>query len=872
MTVSRRTFIETAGATALLSTTTLTSSLAQSSGGFNGHKTQINLDFMGGGDWPFLNVMKNATPWAGRSAPISDISVFDSNGYVTDITQGGYGGIVCFMSIPKWKERPGDYFIMGDGYGQIGVTGLGVNTWYPKADKWKFRFTPDHVNNDGDIHVYIAATKAPNYFRNIRICHVDDYDLLELQGKIFQTKFIELCKTFGVIRFLNWNDMNFTNASNFSDFTPISYAQWRGHLDPKLYVGTIKRDGSNITKYTCGAPPAGFELTDKCHVYGNFDTAQLASAKITAISYGASTVLTLDAVPPGWTTGHKLFFNAYGNAAPAQMFYQTFMIIDINGANVTINLNSTGFKPVYSYPNTVWFCGVVQTLNVNNTGDIPIAGPWAQPSISGPFGGWGAPAWNNSTTYAKNYVVCDSTNVPGQVFKCLIANSNNRPSSSQLNWAAGPYNGVSILTYDAGMNAWACISDTSVAQLNTQMQLAPIEVMVALCNEVGAHPWFVIPFMACDGAPNTPTTSDLPDFVSKLADYVKKHLNPGLIPRYEAANEVWNGMFWATRYAWARTFMRQKSYNGTLSMFDCNNWYGLASSLVAQAIANVYGISQKDVRTQMMYQMVSGGWAVFGLHPVSDPGYLSRFESPLFLSQGGNSPAKNWHTHLAIATYWGVGYWGSEYEVELAGLWDVATDPAIKQEVLDTYAASANIAPWDGSVAYRKNDIVYEGIASSNSVGAAYICTTENANRFPSASPSYWTTKNKYGSGDRPPAYGTLPCFKVIYKNFAGLAAKYSLKMTQYEGGYEPLNNEGDANSIINRFRIASRLSPQIATASLQTMNDFIVAGVSAGITAEFPSKFQLSNGSARIDPWGLYIPDIYAAPSAEWQAVLSFG
>lgn len=59
----------------------------------------------------------------------------------------------------------------------------------------------------------------------------------------------------------------------------------------------------------------------------------------------------------------------------------------------------------------------------------------------------------------------------------------------------------------------------------------PLEVLIELCNQTGAHPWFNIPHQASD------------DFVRRFAEMVKEKLRPDLVPYVEYSNETWNGQF-----------------------------------------------------------------------------------------------------------------------------------------------------------------------------------------------------------------------------------------------------------------------------------------------------------------------------------------
>lgn len=58
-----------------------------------------------------------------------------------------------------------------------------------------------------------------------------------------------------------------------------------------------------------------------------------------------------------------------------------------------------------------------------------------------------------------------------------------------------------------------------------------VEVMVRLCNTLGADPWFCMPHTATD------------DYVRQFARVVRDNLNPALNVYIEHSNEVWNGGF-----------------------------------------------------------------------------------------------------------------------------------------------------------------------------------------------------------------------------------------------------------------------------------------------------------------------------------------
>jgi hypothetical protein len=66
---------------------------------------------------------------------------------------------------------------------------------------------------------------------------------------------------------------------------------------------------------------------------------------------------------------------------------------------------------------------------------------------------------------------------------------------------------------------------------------APVEVMIALANLVGAHPWFNMPHQSDEA------------YAQNFAQMVKDRLDPALSVYVEDSNEVWNSQF--AQYAYA---------------------------------------------------------------------------------------------------------------------------------------------------------------------------------------------------------------------------------------------------------------------------------------------------------------------------------
>ena len=116
---------------------------------------------------------------------------------------------------------------------------------------------------------------------------------------------------------------------------------------------------------------------------------------------------------------------------------------------------------------------------------------------------------------------------------------------------------------------------------------APVEIMVALANQVKAHPWFSMPYKAND------------DYMRKFAEYVKANLDPSLKAYIEYSNEVWNPIFihhdYAIKQGLAAKLDAKKSPAGY-------KWYSRRSVEVFKIWEDVFDGSEQLVRTM-------GSWA-----------------------------------------------------------------------------------------------------------------------------------------------------------------------------------------------------------------------------------------------------------------------
>jgi hypothetical protein len=271
-----------------------------------------------------------------------------------------------------------------------------------------------------------------------------------------------------------------------------------------------------------------------------------------------------------------------------------------------------------------------------------------------------SPTLNVASTGAKTILGAD-----GQP----INHSSGRPYSTESVDGVKRYG---TLIYDADIDGWIKFGGQINAGGTFLRNGAPIEVMLALCDEVGAHPWFCPPFLSCD-----PAT----DWMTELATTVKAYTDAGptwMIPRYEVApNETWNpGVdFYATQYAYVKAFDHWGTSN------DANNWAGKVASVLGQAVSAVYS----DDRTK--YHAILGLQKVSGL-PVN------RIASTEYVADGG-SAAYNWITHVAPSCYIRDTYSSAERTAAAAAY--VAGNPSQQATEIANFLASTYINTGTGN-------------------------------------------------------------------------------------------------------------------------------------------------------------------------------
>lgn len=501
---------------------------------WNGNLAQLSLSasWNSSGEYLPLDAMKDARDWVTITGALPvNITSENANGYPSNNTDlASVGGWVTYADIPTSAERAGPYILSWTGSGSttIGVeqngqasisSAPGCSISGLQVSGTACTVTVSYTTQSPGIQVLSVSSGGPT---SIKLYNSADAASIA-SGYVCKTSKWQsvLGQYYGVIRDLNRSTANNSDVAYWADRTPVN---WFSYSANGYFPSSLVTSGSMTlvsgASYTLAF--SGFALTDKAHVI-------FKPSAITAPSYtSAQTVSTGNTLQLISTTGIIAGMVA-GDANNSSALHSNVKVVSVNSGTNTVTFASSPFWNGVSSGDTIYFSPM---LNVNGTGAVPI------------------------------------TSVAAGVF-------GNANSANQLyaNWTT--------LTYDSQLGVF--LTWNSSTQNFGLTGGSPPEWFTQCANEIGAHPWYVLPPYAMDG----PT-----DYATQLATYAKTNLLPGLIPRFEGPNETWNNQFIATQYAYVKEFPRS-GIN-----FDSANWYGRAISQVGQAVSSVYGADRTKYKVE----------------------------------------------------------------------------------------------------------------------------------------------------------------------------------------------------------------------------------------------------------------------------------
>jgi len=214
---------------------------------------------------------------------------------------------------------------------------------------------------------------------------------------------------------------------------------------------------------------------------------------------------------------------------------------------------------------------------------------------------------------------------------------------------------------------WMMTNDSSLATVEDSPKLAdytwarngvPVEVMVALANELEAEPWFTLPHLAED------------DLARFYAETVHDLLKPGLRAWVEYSNEVWNWQFAQARWAEEQGKARWKQ-DGTWTQF-----YALRASEIAAIWAEVF----RD-RPEGLVRVLATQTGGLGAE-------TAILDAPLVVAEGRPAPKAGFDA-WAVTGYF-AALLGSEAKAPMLHDWlaeSAAADPARPYALANARAA-----------------------------------------------------------------------------------------------------------------------------------------------------------------------------------------
>jgi hypothetical protein len=189
-------------------------------------------------------------------------------------------------------------------------------------------------------------------------------------------------------------------------------------------------------------------------------------------------------------------------------------------------------------------------------------------------------------------------------------------------------------TNNATLSRW---EDRPRLESATWFDGVPLEVMLALANELEADPWFTLPHLADDA------------FVRAFAGMVRERLDPARRTYLEFSNEVWNWQF--TQAAWADARARERwGVEGAWVQY-----YGLRAAQVMELAAEAFGPSAAE----RLVRVVATQTDWLGLE-------ADILQAPLVTAEGLPPPVRSFDAY-AVTGYFGGQLGSAERAEEVAG-------------------------------------------------------------------------------------------------------------------------------------------------------------------------------------------------------------
>jgi hypothetical protein len=250
----------------------------------------------------------------------------------------------------------------------------------------------------------------------------------------------------------------------------------------------------------------------------------------------------------------------------------------------------------------------------------------------------------------------------------------------------------------------------------------PLEVVLQLCNAVGADCWLNVPHMATD------------DYITQMATLAHAKLGSNQKAYVEFSNEVWNSGYAQSKYA---TVQGQAKWPNASAPFDANrNWYGMRTAQTCDIWKTVWGVDAIRV-VCIMAAHAANPWTA-----------TRSLDCPLWTGAGNAPCASHGINVVAIAPYFSVepqDSWKSASDGGLSGLFSAINSSALPTSSAWEAKYRATLAPYKlPFIAYESGESLVGFPKYQN--GSEIVKLYTAANRDPRMGAAYTTMLNDWKS------------------------------------------------------------------------------------------------------------------------------
>ncbi len=623
-----------------------------SDGSHNGGRSQFNTAALGySGSFEFLNLLKTGQNWGyvspGGAWVDPAACAFDVNGYPTAIPVGK-NGLIRLVYITTQAERPGNWVVLWDGGGTIYVgngstVGGTSKTALAATVNNRYEFSMSGVPTTTSITIGVASViSSSEYPKNIRFCHIDDEAALNAGG-VFGERFLAKLREsgVGVMRALSWggsdgNGMNDSAITTWDSRKPVGYVSYSGEeMRLSYYAG----ETTNISDAYSITPIGTYALGSSAPVHN-----EKMIVKWSSTSVGHTPTLTKGGVTKPIIKPSGIYLSGGINTGrPGIGIYGLCIFNSKLDAWLCFSTTTTSAYLVNGCPPEIWVQLCIEL--------------GAHPYFPTPY-----LAADPLTDYVPSLAAYIRDNGPSWMIPRF------EPPNELWNNANAFYGtqyAQSVQLIDNGGSLTATTSFTATAMSWTGSGTTGESTITIGTNTLVVGSTLVI---ATSGGPF--------GFNNVLATVTEKPSSTVVkVNRAPTGGSYVGGV---------------TSVVMTCLSNDLNNWYGKVTSIIGQAVADVYSVAKANVATQNLYHMILG---IKTVSTTSDSD--TRATALSYVLREGGDPAKEWVTHICCANYFGPSLYETATEDTLALAYDGGDLTA-----LDTYVASCGGASSNLNIAY----------------------------------------------------------------------------------------------------------------------------------------------------------------------------